>query len=107
MPKLELGANSCHGVHSDAGGASRGPTPRANRIHLLRRCRTLCCAAALLRFGLPEADPEIVHTFYPLLAGAIMEAQLRSDDEGDAEDGTSWVDVLDFTTLSQYHHDPG
>jgi len=27
-----------------------------------------------------------VHTFYPLLAGAIMEAQMRSDDEGD-EDG--------------------
>lgn len=33
------------------------------------------------RFGLPEVDRDIVHTFYPLLAGAIMEADMRSDDE--------------------------
>lgn len=39
------------------------------------------------RFGLPEPDSEIVHTFYPLLAGSIMEAQMRSDDEGDTGSG--------------------
>jgi hypothetical protein len=41
----------------------------------------------VLRFGLPEPDSEIVHTFYPLLAGSIMEAQMRSDDEGDTGSG--------------------
>lgn len=36
------------------------------------------------KIGLPEADPDIVHSFYPLLAGAIMEADMRSDDEGES-----------------------
>jgi hypothetical protein len=48
------------------------------------------------RFGLPEPDSEIVHTFYPLLAGSIMEAQMRSDDEGDTGSGALSTRALSF-----------
>jgi hypothetical protein len=55
------------------------------------------------RFGLPEPDSEVVHTFYPLLAGSIMEAQMRSDDEGDT--GSGALPVLSFeVVLSQGAH---
>lgn len=37
-----------------------------------------------------------MHTFYPLLAGSIMEAQMRSDDEGDTGEGEVFAAPVGF-----------